>query len=164
MASGKEFPTSSKRTITASTPALRQPLGCPCVIAASSLPVVKTFEWKWSEFRSRLWEAAKYIPTGAMRITPPQPLLSFIARVTLPRLFCNAERQVVPGARRLKSFFCWSSQLALELPDETSREFCWVISQRVYEPAAARKKSGSWPCKTEATCAESTASAVKSVI
>src|SRR6266700_2876482 len=131
MASGKEFPTSSKLTITASTPALRQPLGCPCVIAASALPVVKTFEWKWSEFRPQLWEAAKYIPTGAMRITPPQPLLSFIARVTVPRLVCNAERQVVPGARRLKSFFCWSNQLVFLVSEDPNREFCWVISQRV---------------------------------
>src|SRR5260370_22869519 len=108
----------------ARTPALRQPLGCPWVSAARSLPVAKMLEWKRSELRSRLWEAAKYIPTGAARITPPQPLLSFKARAALPRLFCNAERQVVPGARRLKRFFFWSSQLAFALPEETSREFC----------------------------------------
>ena len=63
------------------------------------------------------------MPTGAMRITPPQPLLSFVARVTLPRLAWRAERQVVPGARRLKSFFCWSSQLAFGSAEVSKREF-----------------------------------------
>jgi hypothetical protein len=63
-------------------------------------------------------------------MTPPQPLLSFMARATFPRLVCKAERQVVPGARRLKSFFCWSSQLDFAFPEETRREFSWVISQR----------------------------------
>src|SRR5713226_1030537 len=130
MASLSELPTSSRLTMTANAPALRQPLGCPWVIAARSLPVAKMLESKRSGWRARLKECAKYMPTGAMRITPPQPLLSFVARVTLPRLDCNAERQVVPGARRLKSFFCWSSQLAFELPEDPKREFSWVISQR----------------------------------
>src|SRR6266851_10530105 len=130
MASLSELPTSSRLTMTANAPALRQPLGCPWVMAARSLQVAKTFESKLSGWRSRLMECAKYKPTGAMRITPPQPLLSLVARVALPRLECNAERQVVPGARRLKSFFCWSSQLTLALPADTNREFSWVISQR----------------------------------
>src|SRR5258708_4304726 len=123
MASVSDLPTSPGLQMTASTPALRQPLGCPWVSAASSLPVAKMLERKRSELWSRTWEAAKYIPTGAMRITPPQPLLSFMARVTLPRLFCKAERQVVPGELRLRISFCWSKQLALALQEETSREF-----------------------------------------
>src|SRR5258708_6586448 len=85
MASGSDLPTSTRLTMTASTPALRQPLGCPWVSAASSLPVAKMLERKRSELWSRTWEAAKYIPTGAMRITPPQPLLSFMARGKVTR-------------------------------------------------------------------------------
>src|SRR5260370_20974220 len=108
----------------ARTPALRQPLGCPWVSAARSLPVAKMLEWKRSELRSRLWEAAKYIPTGAARITPPQPLLSFKARAALPRLFCNAERQGAPGAPPLKRFFCLSRQLAFALTEGNNPGFC----------------------------------------
>src|SRR6266478_5836094 len=81
MASLSELPASSRLTMTANAPAVRQPLGCPWVMAARSLPVAKTFESKRSGWRSRLRECAKYMPTGAMRITPPQPLLSLVARV-----------------------------------------------------------------------------------
>src|SRR5882762_7948051 len=51
------------------------------------------------------------------------PFAVFMAPATLPRLVCNAERQVVPGARRVKSLFCWSSQLNFAFPVETRREF-----------------------------------------
>jgi len=70
------------------------------------------------------------MPTGAIRITPPHPVLSLAARVTLPRLECRAERQVVPGARRLKSFRCRRSQPEFAAADNPRWEISCVISQR----------------------------------
>src|SRR5436309_13722595 len=107
-------------------------------MAARSLAVVKIFEYKWSRWRSPLRECVKYMPTGAMRITPPQPLLSLVARVTLPRLVCSAERHVAPGARRLKRFFCCSNQLGSALAEVSKREFSWVINQFALDRDAAR--------------------------
>src|ERR1700739_2291928 len=123
MASASEVPPRISPTTTASTPALRQPLGCPWVMAAKSQPVLKMFEMSLGSLFSGLKECAKYIPTGAMRITPPQPLLSLAARESLPSLDCRAERQVVPGARRLNSFRCCNSQLVLALVEFPRLEF-----------------------------------------
>src|SRR5437588_8299800 len=82
------------------------------------------------------------MPTGAIRITPPHPLLSFAARVTLPRLECRAERQVVPGERRLKSFRCCRSQPDFAVVDRPRWEISCHQPTRVRTRCRAKKIRG----------------------
>src|SRR6267143_292908 len=123
MTSASGLPPRIRLTVTARKPALRLPLGCPCVMAAKSQPVLKILEMILASQLSRVTKCAKYIHTGAMRITPPQPLLSLAARESLSCLDCRAERQVVPGARLEKSLRCCKSQLVLALLEFPRLEF-----------------------------------------
>ena len=78
------------------------PSSCPWVTAAASAPARSISAMPRSA-------GSRYSPIGATRITPPQPLLLFCARV--PFRSFSAHRQVLPGARRLKISGIFISQL-----------------------------------------------------
>ena len=97
-ASRSDAPSVSARISTASTPPVRAPVGWPWVSAANSVPSRKA---SWGESYCRRRQANR--PTGATRMTPPQPLLSLRAGSPSEFIARRADRQVLPGARRLCS-------------------------------------------------------------
>lgn len=85
------------------------------VSAANSMPSRKG---AWGDSYCRRRHASR--PTGATRMTPPQPLLSLWAGSPRELIVCRAGRQVLPGARRLCSWRCCNNQPGSSLPKSMS--------------------------------------------
>ena len=99
----------TSRMISASMPAGIYPRGCPWVIAATLAPCHTAASSGQSSYRRPKGPTK---PTGAARITPPQPLLWLMGSPRVPILpDRRLPRQVLPGARRANISGMRSSRL-----------------------------------------------------
>ena len=111
--------------ISASMPAGMYPRGCPWVMAATLAPCHTAASSGQSSYRRPKGPTK---PTGAARITPPQPLLWLMGSPRVPmRPESSAVRQVLPGERRTNIRAICIRRLRLRHMPSTGKP--WVASQ-----------------------------------
>jgi len=146
----------------ANAPEARRPVGWPCVSPASSAPRSNARRAMRSGDRPSS-RRAHHRPTGALRMTPPQPLLSFAARSPRRVMCSSADRHVAPGTRCAKSSRTENSQPSRSKSATPGVMPC-VASQRAYAFATNGATAARSPRAAPATFARSSPSAVNSVI